>query len=410
MKKIALLGHGVVGSGVMEILTKNQKLLARQAGEPVEAAWVLDRRAFPGLPYSQRFTQDFSLIREDPEVAVVLEALGGVEPAFTWVREALLAGKSVVTSNKELVAEKGAELLALAQEKGVHFLFEASVGGGIPILQPLRESLTANHITEIAGILNGTTNYILTKMFQEGAAFGDALREAQELGYAEADPTADVEGHDACRKICILASIAFGSHFYPKEVPTQGITRISPEDVAYAAQWGGTAKLIGRVRRAPDGRAALEVSPMLVPGDCLLSGVSGVFNAIQVTGDMVGTTLFYGPGAGKLPTASAMVGDLITALTQPAGSRPLPWGPEKPGALQPWEESTAQAFLRVAGMEPDALETFFPGARFLEPLAAGEAAFITAPATQGEVDAALEAAGAAGGKLLSRITVLEGSR
>ena len=186
MKKIALLGHGVVGSGVMEILTKNQRLLARQAGEPVEAVWVLDRRAFPSLPYSQRFTQDFSLIREDPEVAVVLEALGGVEPAFTWVREALLAGKSVVTSNKELVAEKGAELLALAQEKGVHFLFEASVGGGIPILQPLRESLTANHITEIAGILNGTTNYILTKMFQEGAAFGDALREAQELGYAEA--------------------------------------------------------------------------------------------------------------------------------------------------------------------------------------------------------------------------------
>jgi homoserine dehydrogenase len=172
LKKIALLGHGVVGSGVMEILTKNQKLLARQAGEPVEAAWVLDRRAFPGLPYSQRFTQDFSLIREDPEVAVVLEALGGVEPAFTWVREALLAGKSVVTSNKELVAEKGAELLALAQEKGVHFLFEASVGGGIPILQPLRESLTANHITEIAGILNGTTNYILTKMFQEGRPLG----------------------------------------------------------------------------------------------------------------------------------------------------------------------------------------------------------------------------------------------
>ncbi len=180
--------------------------------------------------------------------------------------------------------------------------------------------------------------------------------------------------------------------------------------MAYAAQWGGTVKLIGRVRRAPDGRAALEVSPMLVPGDCLLSGVSGVFNAIQVTGDMVGTTLFYGPGAGKLPTASAMVGDLLTALTQPAGSRPLPWGPARPELPQPWEEHAAQAFLRVAGMEPDALETFFPGARFLEPLAAGEAAFITAPATQGEVDAALEAAGAAGGKLLSRITVLEGSR
>ena len=410
MVKAAILGYGVVGSGVAELLTGTGTGRSKKADELIELKYILDLRSFPDSPLAKYFVQDYAVIEADPEVNVVVETIGGVGAALDFTERALRAGKSVVTSNKELVATHGRRLLDLAAEHGAVYLFEASVGGGIPILQPLRESLTANHITEIAGILNGTTNYILTKMFQEGAAFGDALREAQELGYAEADPTADVEGHDACRKICILASIAFGSHFYPKEVPTQGITRISPEDVAYAAQWGGTVKLIGRVRRAPDGRAALEVSPMLVPGDCLLSGVSGVFNAIQVTGDMVGTTLFYGPGAGKLPTASAMVGDLLTALTQPAGSRPLPWGPARPELPQPWEEHAAQAFLRVAGMEPDALETFFPGARFLEPLAAGEAAFITAPATQGEVDAALEAAGAAGGKLLSRITVLEGSR
>ena len=409
MKKIALLGHGVVGSGVMEILIKNHKLLEHQAGEAIEAAYVLDRRAFPGLPFADRMVQAIDPILEDPEVAVVLEAMGGVEPAFSWLRECILRGKSVITSNKELVAEKGDVLLDLAAAHGVHFLFEASVGGGIPVLQPLRESLTANHITEIAGILNGTTNYILTKMFREGAAFGEALAQAQELGYAEQDPTADVEGHDACRKLCILAAIAFGSHFYPKEVHTRGITRVSAADVAWAAKWGGSVKLIGRARRTADGRAALEVAPMLVPGDCLLSQVAGVFNAVQVTGDMVGETLFYGPGAGKLPTASAMVGDLVTALTQPAGSRPLPWGPEKPGALQPWEESTAQAFLRVSGMEQDELEAFYPECLCLG-VSGEERAIITAPATQGELDAAGAAAEAAGARILSRITVLEGSR
>lgn len=410
MKKIAVLGHGVVGSGVIEILMKNRRLLERQTGEAVEAAYILDRRAFPGLPYEDRLVQSIHPILEDPEVSVVLEAMGGVEPAFSWLSECIRQGKSVITSNKELVAEKGDILLALAAEKGVHFLFEASVGGGIPVLQPLRESLTANHITEVAGILNGTTNFILTRMFGEGAAFGEALGLAQELGYAEQDPTADVEGHDACRKICILASIAFGSHFYPREVHTQGITRISAADVAWAARWGGTVKLIGRARQAADGRAALEVAPMLVPNSCLLSQVSGVYNAVRVTGDMVGETMFYGPGAGKLPTASAMVGDLVTALTQPAGSRPLAWGPEKPGALQPWEESIAQRFLRVSGMDREELETFYPGCRFLDGPEEGETALITAPATQGELDAAGQAAQAAGGRILSRITLLEDNR
>ena len=234
MKKIALLGHGVVGSGVMEILEKNAGTAACQIGEQVEVKYILDRREFPGLAYSDRFTQEFDRIKKDPEVSVVVEALGGVQPAFTWAKESILAGKSYVTSNKELVAAKGDQLLALAAEKRVHFLFEASVGGGIPILGPLRESLTANRITDIAGILNGTTNYILTGMFRDGASFDDALRQAQELGYAEADPTADVEGLDACRKICILASIAFGSHFHPGEVRTQGITKITGQDVEWA--------------------------------------------------------------------------------------------------------------------------------------------------------------------------------
>ncbi len=407
MKKIALLGHGVVGSGVMEILERNSALLERQAGEQVEAKYILDRRDFSALPYGDRFTTSFDAIREDPEVAVVVEALGGVEPAYGWARASLLAGKSFVTSNKELVATKGDELLALAAEKGVHFLFEASVGGGIPVLQPLRESLTANHITGIAGILNGTTNFILTRMFQEGMAFADALALAQELGYAEQDPTADVGGFDACRKICILASIAFGSRFDPEKVPTRGITAISARDVACAARWGGAIKLIGRAGRAPDGRVDLEVAPMLVPNDCLLAGVGGVYNAVQVTGDMVGNTLFYGPGAGKLPTASAVVGDVVTALTQPANSRPVPWGPEKPELLRPWEESPARALLRVAGMDRQDLAAFFPDCQLLEPAEEGEEALVTALSTQGELDAAQSAAEAAGARVLSRITVLE---
>lgn len=409
MSKIALLGHGVVGSGVMEILEKNAAAVAVQAGGPVEVKIILDRREFPGLAYAEKFTQDFDKVKNDPEISVVVEALGGLEPAYSWAKASIQAGKSYVTSNKELVAEKGDELLALSAEKGVHFLFEASVGGGIPILGPLRESLTANRIAEIAGILNGTTNFILTGMFREGKSFETALRQAQELGYAEADPTADVAGLDACRKICILASIAFGSRFAPEEVHTQGITGITEQDVKWARSQGRAVKLIGRARRTASGRAALEVAPMLVSGDCLLAHVDGVDNAVQVTGDMVGTTLFYGPGAGKLPTASAVVGDVITALVQPANARPIPWGPIRPGLLQPWEENTARAFLRISGMEPKELETFFPGCELLPPIdgAEGEAAIITAAVTQGELNAAQRAAEAAGAAVLSRITVLE---
>jgi homoserine dehydrogenase len=406
MKQIAVLGHGVVGSGIMEVLEKNRVQVEEKAGCGVEVRYVLDRRAFPGLPYSDRFVTDFSVILEDPEVEVVAEAMGGLEPAFTYARESLSRGKSFVTSNKELVAAKGDVLLALAREKGVRFLFEASVGGGIPVIEPIHRSLGPNRIQQVAGILNGTTNFILTKMLREGTSFQDALELAQRLGYAERDPSADVEGHDACRKICILAALAFGRHFYPEDVPTRGITGVTARDAAYAARWGGSIKLIGRARRGSGGRVALEVSPMLVPGSSLLSGVGDVYNAVQVTGDMTGDVLFYGRGAGKLPTAAAVVGDIAAALREPGNDCSLFWGPADPAMLLPPEEAPSQGYFRVSGLDREELELFFPGAFFLESLEEGEEALITPPATQGELDAAARAAEAAGGRILSRFPLL----
>ena len=405
MKKIAVLGHGVVGSGVLTVLEKNRSQVERALGEPVEVKYILDRRAFPGLPYSDRFVRDFSPIRDDPEIAAVAEALGGVEPAFTFAKECLSRGKSFVTSNKELVAEKGDILLALAQEHGARFLFEASVAGGTPVIGPIRRSLAADRILQVAGILNGTTNFILTKMLREGATLESALALAQKLGYAERDPSADLEGRDACRKLCILASLAFGSHFYPADVPTRGIAGVTPRDAAYAARWGGAVKLIARARRTAGGRAALEVSPMLVPGESLLAGVGDVYNAVLVTGEMAGDVLFYGRGAGSLPTASAVAGDLIEALSGRREAAPA-WGPAEPGLLLPPEEAPCRGYFRTAGLDREGLSLFFPGAFFLEPLEAGEEALITPLVTRGELDAAARAAGAAGARILSAFPVL----
>ena len=277
MVQVALLGHGVVGSGVMEVLTNNAEGIRQKAGDQIQVKYILDLRDFPQLPYGDRVIRDFSQICQDPEIQVVVEAMGGLEPAYTYAKQALQAGKSVVTSNKELVAEKGDELLALARQMDRNFFFEASVGGGIPIIKPLHQCLGANHITAIQGILNGTTNFILTKMIREGMAFEEALALAQQLGYAERDPSADVEGLDACRKICILASLAFGSHIHPQEVYTQGITAITPQDVACAANWGGAIKLVARAWQLADGRVAAMVSPVFVPRDNQLSGVDDVF-------------------------------------------------------------------------------------------------------------------------------------
>lgn len=324
MAKIAVLGYGVVGSGTVEVFYKNRAGLEQKAGEPLDIKYILDLRDFPDSVYADKFVKDFNVILNDPEISIVVEVIGGVTFSYNYVKSSLLAGKSVVTSNKELVAEKGAELLKIAREKGVNFFFEASVGGGIPIIRPLHQCLSANEIDEIAGILNGTTNFILTKMITDKMDFAAALKMAQELGYAEHNPAADVEGTDACRKICILASLAFGKHVYPKSVHTEGICDITLEDVQYCNDFGGAIKLIGWASRRDD-KIAIMVCPAFVTGESQLSGVNDVFNAILVRGDATGDVVFYGKGAGKLPTASAVVSDIVVAAKQKNNSKSLFW-------------------------------------------------------------------------------------
>ena len=311
MVNVAILGFGTVGSGVAEVLTRNGGLIDRRVDDLVRLKYILVRREFPGSPYQERFVRDFSVIENDPEVDVVVETMGGIDAALEYTTRALKAGKSVVTANKELVAAHGCELLRLAKEHGRGYLFEASVGGGIPILRPLTSCLAANELSQVTGILNGTTNYILTRMIQAGLTFGQALEEAQAKGYAERDPSADVDGHDACRKICILAALAFGRHVYPDQVTTEGIRGVTLEDVAYADSVGYKIKLLGRAIRQPEGRVCAFVAPHLVSRENPLSGVEDVFNAIAVTGNAIGDVMFYGRGAGKLPTASAVVADVI---------------------------------------------------------------------------------------------------
>ena len=314
MVQIAVMGYGVVGSGVVEVLTTHTEHIAKRAKEEIGIKYILDLREFPDSPFADKFTKSFDDIVNDPEVRVVVEVMGGLHPAFEYSMRCMEAGKSVVTSNKELVAAKGAELLKVAQEKNVNFLFEASVGGGIPIIRPISQCLAANDVIEIAGILNGTTNFILTKMIHDSMDFQDALALAQKLGYAERNPAADVEGADACRKICILASLAFGRHVYPEQVHTEGITNISLADVEYAEQWGGVVKLIGRVKQMESGKLQIIVCQMFIPSESQLANVDDVFNGIMVRGDSTGDVVFYGKGAGKLPTASAVVADVIDCV------------------------------------------------------------------------------------------------
>lgn len=310
--KIAIMGFGVVGSGVGEVVTKNQDILVKKCGEPIEIAHILDLRDFPDSPF-KCFTKDFNDILKDPEVGVVVETMGGVNPAYTFTKQLLEAGKQVVTSNKELVATHGTELIEIAREKGINYLFEASVGGGIPIIRPMYSCLTAGEATDVFGILNGTTNYILTQMFQCGESFENALKSAQQKGYAEADPTADVEGLDTCRKIAILAALAFGRAVDCKEISTEGITKITADDVAYAEKLGYSIKLIGHSTRAEDGIYA-AVFPAFVPKNNPLAGINDVFNGIIIKGEDLGDVMFYGRGAGKLPTANAVVADVVDAV------------------------------------------------------------------------------------------------
>ncbi len=349
MIQVAIMGHGVVGSGVAEILLTHKDSLTRKAKEEINIKYILDLREFPNLPYADKFTKDFNDIVNDDEVKVVAELMGGVNPAFDFVKRCLEAGKSVVTSNKELVAKKGAELLATAKEHNVNFLFEASVGGGIPIIRPLNNCLVANDVDEIAGILNGTTNFILTKMIRESMSFKDALTLAQQLGYAERDPSADVEGHDACRKICILASLTFGKHIYPDNIHTEGITNISLEDVEYASQWGGVIKLIGEVKHLENNMLDIFVSPMFVSSESQLSSIDDVFNGILVKGDATGDVVFYGKGAGKLPTASAVVADIVDCIKHISARKYLFWEDSDGSNVIPYDESVTAMYVRATG-------------------------------------------------------------
>ena len=325
MVNIAILGYGTVGGGVYDILDTNAEGIARKVGKKIVVTHVLDLRDFDTHPRKEIFTKNYDDILNDASVSIVVETIGGVEPAYTFTKKALLAGKSVVTSKKELVAAKGAELIKNAKENNVNILFEASVGGGIPVLRPISQCLSANEITEVKGILNGTTNYILNKMIVDCMDFDDALKLAQDMGFAEKNPAADIEGHDACRKICILATLAFGKHVYPNQVTTEGITEISLTDTENANLFNCVIKLIGSTKRLKDGKMTATVRPTLVSRDNMLSGVNGVFNAVMVTGDAVGDVMFYGQGAGKMATASAVVADMIDCAKHIDARKYLDW-------------------------------------------------------------------------------------
>jgi len=346
MVDVAVLGFGVVGSGVVELIDKNAGQIARAAGQEIRVKYILDIRDFPDSSYSDLFVKDFETIENDPDVSVVVEVIGGADVAYDFTRRAIMAGKSVVTSNKELVAKHGYELISLSCEKGVNFLFEASVGGGIPIIRPVAQCLSSNKISEIYGILNGTTNFILSEMIKNGTSLQDALADAQKKGYAEADPTADIEGHDACRKICILSSLAFGRHVYPEQVPAAGILGVTADDISFAEALGYKIKLLGRARALGD-KIAAYVAPHLIPRDNLLAGVDGVMNCIVVRGNAVGDVMFCGPGAGKMPTASAVVADVIDAVKHRHARKQISWEPGDPNAVTDPELLESSWYIRT---------------------------------------------------------------
>lgn len=310
MKKIAILGFGTVGSGVADVLTDNHGIITKKVGDEIEIKYILDLRDFPQSPFADLVVHDFNIILNDPEISIVAEMMGGSHPAYEFSKACLEAGKSVVTSNKEVVSKYGCELVGCAREHGVSYMFEASVGGGIPIIRPICNDLASNNIKKICGILNGTTNYILTEMDANGADFSEALKQAQTLGYAEADPSADVHGIDASRKIAILAALSFGKLVRAEQIYTEGITDISKTAVNAAKSLGYSVKLIGYAEKL-DGKLLCMVSPRLIPASNPLSNVNGVFNGILLSADMVGQVMFYGPGAGKHPTASAVCADII---------------------------------------------------------------------------------------------------
>lgn len=347
MVEIAVMGYGTVGSGVVEVLTKHCEIIAKRAKEQIHIKYILDHKEFPDSPFAGRFTKSFDTILNDPEVRIVVEVMGGLHPAFEYVMQCLEHGKSVVTSNKELVAAKGAALLKTAQKNNLNFLFEASVGGGIPIIRPISQCLAANEVIGIAGILNGTTNFILTKMISEKMSFEDALALAQKLGYAERNPAADIDGLDSCRKICILASLAYGKHVYPEQVHTEGIRGITGIDVDYASAWGGVIKLISMVKRLENKKVQVIVCPMFVSRESQLATVDDVFNGILVRGDATGDVVFYGKGAGRLPTASAVVADIIDCVKHFKARKYLFWEDGSPDYVEDYRENKNAMYVRL---------------------------------------------------------------
>lgn len=406
MVSVAIMGHGVVGSGVAEILTTHKKKLFAGLGEEIYIKKILDLREFPDSPLADRFTKDFNDILNDREIRVVAEVMGGVNPAYDFVKKCLKSGKSVVTSNKELVAAKGAELLEIAKENNVNFLFEASVGGGIPIIRPMSQCLVANNVDEVAGILNGTTNFILTKMIADGMQFDDALKLAQDLGFAERNPAADIEGHDACRKICILASLAYGKHVYPDAVHTEGITKITLEDVKYAEAFGCVIKLIGKVKKLEDGKIDILVAPMLVPNESQLANIDYEFNGIMVRGDCTGDVVFYGKGAGKLPTASAVVADIVDCCKHLKTRKYLYWTDGDGKNILPAEQSVSAMYVRANGTDViSKAENIFGSVSVIERADVDDTAFVTSEITYGEFNEKIASLANDGVEVLSTIRI-----
>ena len=392
MIKTAIMGYGTIGSGVAEVLEQNKDVIAKQVGQEVELKYVLDLREFPDSPVADRIVHDFKVIEQDEEVRIVVEAMGGLNPAYPFVKACLLAGKHVATSNKALVAAYGTELLAIAREKGVNFLFEASVGGGIPIIRPMYRCLMGERIEEITGILNGTTNFILTKMDKEGESFENALKEAQNLGYAERNPEADVEGHDTCRKIAILTAMATGREVDYEDIYTEGITRITDIDFKYAEKMGTSIKLFG-TSRIKDGKVNAFVAPVIIQKNNPLYSVNDVFNGIMVKGNMLGVSMFYGSGAGKLPTASAVVADIIEAAQNLDHNLAIGWSGEKQ-AIESMDQARFRYFVRVAGScrnkEQD-VKRAFGKVEGVELYGMDEFAVLTSEMSEGEFRAAATA-------------------
>jgi homoserine dehydrogenase len=381
---IAILGFGVVGSGVAEVIKSNSDSILKNSNVSLKVARILDIRDFSGNEYENIITKNFDDILNDDTIDIVVETMGGVKPAFDFVLACLNKGKHVVSSNKELVATKGYELLEAAKKNNVNFLFEASVGGGIPIIRPMSRCLAGNRISEVAGILNGTSNFILTKMIVDGMSFADALKLAQEKGHAEKDPTADVEGLDAMRKICILASLAFGYHVYPDGVYSEGISKITLEDVAYAASYDSVIKLIAMTKKLADDKIVVMVSPRLIRNESMLSGVNGVFNACLVRGDATGDILMYGKGAGSLATASAVVGDVIDCASYDTDRKFFGWDDAKENYLADYLDCETALYVRVQDSDKVAIEKAFGSVQYLERenQPADEIAFITAIAKE----------------------------